>query len=134
MKRLAILFSALLLGACGNSQMASLEAGDRDHSISIIREQAYLNGPWETTLIVAGFPQCQRRYPLKGMAGDKVRITVYRPEPGVFILNSGKRWYVTALQSCGFQMYQEPPPEPGEMVGTFQVKDGVLSYLAKPPA
>lgn len=134
MKRLAILFSALLLSACGNNQMASLEVGDRDHSISIIREQAYLSGPWETTLIVAGFPKCQRRYPLKGMAADKIKMAVYRPEPGVFILNAGKRWYVAELQSCGFQMYQEPPPEPGVIVGSFQIKDGVLSYLAKPPA
>jgi hypothetical protein len=134
MKRHAILFSALLLSACGGNQMASFEIGGGDHSISIIREQAYLGGPWETALIVAEVPRCQRRYPLKGMAADKIRVVVHRPEPGVFILNAGKRWYVAELQSCGFQMYQEPPPEPGEMVGTFQVKDGVLSYLAKPPA
>lgn len=114
--------------------MASFEVGSGDRSISIIREQAYLSGPWETALIVAGFPQCQRRYPLKGMAADRIKVVVYRPEPGVFILNSGKRWYVTELQGCAFQMYQEPPPEPGVMVGTFQVKDDVLLYLAKPAA
>jgi hypothetical protein len=134
MKQLAILLSALLLGACGNTQMASLEAGGGNHSISVIREQAYLGGPWETALVVADMPRCQRRYPLKGMAADKIKVVVYRPEPGVFILNAGKRWYVVELQSCGFQMYQEPPPEPGEVIGTFQVKDGELLYSAKPAA
>lgn len=134
MKRPAILFSTLLLSACGASQMASFDGGDRGRSISIIREQAYLGGPWETALIVAGFPQCQRRYPLKGMAADRIKMTVYRPEPGVFILNAGKRWYVTELQGCGFQMYQEPPPEPGELVGSFQMKGGILVYLGKPPS
>lgn len=131
LKRLTILFAVLLLAACGDSQMAFVSGGDRDHSLSLVREQTYLGGPWQTTLIVAGFPQCQRRYALEGLAANELRMDAYRPEPGVFILNTGKRWYVTELQNCGFQAYKQPPPEPGELVGSFQVKGGELRYLDK---
>lgn len=133
-KRLAVLFSALLLGACGDNQMAFFSGGDRDHSLSLVREQAYLGGPWQTTLIVAGIPQCQRRYPLEGLATNELRMDVFSPEPGVFILNAGKRWYVTELQNCGFQAYKLPPPEPGELAGSFQVQNNNLHYLAKATA
>jgi hypothetical protein len=85
-------------------------------------------------LIVASTPRCQRRFPLEGLADNELRMDVYRAEPGVLILNIGKRWYVTELQSCGFQAYKIPPPEPGELIGNFQVKNGNLVYLAKPAA
>lgn len=134
LKRVAVLFSTLLLGACGDSQLAFFSGGDRDHSLSLVREQAYLGGPWQTTLIVAGFPQCQRRYPLEGLATNDLRMDIYRPEPGVFILSTGKRWYVTELQSCGFQAYQQPPPEPGELIGSFQVQNNKLRYLDRASA
>lgn len=133
-KKLAILFSAVLLGACGDTQTAFVSDGDRDHSLSVIRVQAYLRGPWQTTLIVAGLPQCQRRYPIGELAAGEFRVDVHRPAPGVFILEAGKRWYVAELQNCGFQAYKSPPPEPGERVGSFEMKDGALRYSAKMPA
>jgi hypothetical protein len=52
----------------------------------------------------------------------------------VFILNSGKNWYVTELQNCGFQAYKKPPPEPGELIGNFQMQNDKLRYLAKAAA
>lgn len=131
---LAMPFLALFLAACGDSQIAFLTEGDVDHSLTLERNQDYFSGPWKTTLIVAGMPQCQRRYPLDGLAKDKLRIDVYRPEPGIFILAAGQRWYVAALQSCGFQMYQQPPPEPGDLVGSFQTKNSGLRYSPKLPA
>ena len=132
--RLAMLLSILLLGACGDSQMAYVSGDDNSHSISLIREQSWLGGPWQTTLIVAAIPRCQRRYPLEGLAADELRMDVYRPEPGVFILRAGQRWYVTETQYCGFQAYKKPPPEPGELIGGFQVQNDKLRYLDKAPA
>lgn len=135
MKRLAILFSAALLGACGDTQTAFVSDGDRDHSLSVIREQAYFSGPWQTTLIVAGLPRCQRRYALDEPAAGEFRMDVYRPGPGVFILHAGdRRWYVAELQDCGFQAYKSPPPEPGELVGSFAMRAQALAYSARTTA
>lgn len=132
--RFAMLFSSVLLGACGDTQMAYVGGDDRGHSISLVREQSWLGGPWQTTLIVAGMPQCQRRYPLEGLAANELRMDVHRPEPGVFILKAGQRWYVTETPNCGFQAYKKPPPEPGELVGSFQVQNDKLRYLDKTSA
>jgi hypothetical protein len=132
--RLAILFSTLLLGACGDTQMAYFSADDPAQTVSLIREQAWLGGPWQTTLIVGNSQKCQRRYPLEGLPAGELGMNIHRPESGVFILNSGKNWYVTELQNCGFQAYKKPPPEPGELIGNFQMQNDKLRYLAKAAA
>lgn len=131
LERIALVCVILLLGACGNSQQAFFNSDDRGQSLALVRDQAYLGGPWQTTLVVAGLPQCQRRYLLDGLEANQFRLDVYQPEPGVFVLNAGKRWYVTELQRCDFQSYQEPPPEPGELIGRFQVKSNGLQYIGK---
>lgn len=128
-RRLAILCSAVLLGACGDSQLAFVTEGDPGQSLSVIREQTYLAGPWQTTLIVAGTPRCQRRYPLPGKTTSQFTMDVHRPQLGVFILNVDNNWYVTELQDCGFQAYKTPPPAPGELAGRFEVNGGDLRYV-----
>lgn len=131
-KKFALLLSIMLLGACGDTQTAFVSEGNADQSISVIREQAHAGGSWRSTLIVAGMPQCQRRFALQDGATDHFRIDVYRPGPGLYILNAGKRWDVVELTSCGYQTYKTPPPEPGELVGSFEMADGRLRYSAKP--
>lgn len=128
-KKIAIVLSALLLGACGDTQTAYVGDGDNRQSLSVIREQTYLGGPWRTTLVVAAVPQCQRRYSIEA-AGDDFAMAVHRPAPGIYILESGKRWYVVELPTCSFQPYKAPPPEPGARVGGFDVKDATLRYVA----
>ena len=132
--RLAILLSTLALGACGDTQMAYFSGDDRAQTVSLVREQTWLGGPWQTTLIVANSQKCQRRYPLEGLSASELGVDVYRPESGVFILNTGKRWYVTELQNCGFQAYKKPPPEPGEISGNFQMQDANPRFVPKAPA
>lgn len=121
---------AVLLSACGKSQHAFFYTHDPEQSLTIVRDQAYAGGPWESALTVAGLPHCQRRYVLKDFVSDRFKINVYQPGPGVFILNADKRWYVTSLESCAFQAYQTPPPEPGNLVGSFSVENGQLRYSA----
>ena len=134
LRRLAILLATLALGACGDTQMAYISGDDRAQTVSLVREQAWLGGPGQTTLIVANSQKCQRRYPLEGLSASEMGLDVYRPESGVFILNTGKRWYVTELQNCGFQAYKKPPPEPGELIGNFQMQDGNSRFVAKATA
>ena len=131
MRRLVALLFPLLLAACGDNQNAAYMISGAGHSLTGARQQAYLGGDWETELVVARFPECQRRYPMKGLAADKLKIDLYRAEPGAFILNAGKRWFVAETRGCGFDAYKEPPPEPGLLIGSFQVRDGVLEYKSQ---
>jgi hypothetical protein len=84
---------------------------------------------WDLSLVTRRNPECQRRYALKRTAGSAVKVEVYSPEPGVYILRQGKRWYVTELAKCGFDTFKEPPPEPGELLGVFQEKAGVFKFI-----
>lgn len=133
MKRILIPALALLLNACGDSQQAAFMMGTGERSLSLTRQQAYYGADWTTELVVANMPACMRRHALAGVVADKLKMDVYRPEPGVFILNTGKRWYVTELKSCQLQQYKEPPPSPGDLIGTFQLKNGQLDYIDKEP-
>ena len=126
-----MLLSILALGACGDTQNAAYLIAGGQHSLTLTRQQDFVGGEWNPELIVARFPDCQRRYFLTGVVGDKLRMDLYRTEPGVFILNSGKRWYVTETQTCLFQQFKEPPPAPGVLIGSFQVRDGKLEYKSQ---
>lgn len=131
--RLILCGLALLLAACGSNQFAYLDEGG-GLTLSVVREQSYLGGPWQSTLISAATPRCQKRHPLEGLSDDNFQLKVYRPEPGVYILNSGKRWYVTELRNCDFQVYKTPPPFPGEPVGRFETASQALKFIADKPA
>lgn len=126
-----ILLPILVLAGCGDTQHAAYLVAGPQHSLTLTRQQAYIGSNWEADLVVARFPECQRRYPLTGVVGDVIKVDVYRTEPGVFILNSGKRWYVTETRTCRFEQFKEAPPAPGDLVGRFQVRDGALEYTSQ---
>jgi hypothetical protein len=129
MKRWMPLFAVLLLPACSKDPAAYMIAGS-EVAITVERIQSnFWTSGWELDLIVRQHPNCQRRHHLKPTSGGKVKVEVYSPEPAVYILRQGKRWYVTELRNCGFQAYKEPPPEPGDLIGAFQEKDGVFKFV-----
>jgi hypothetical protein len=133
MKRVLVLgaIGALSLGLAGcGSQQAAYDFSNGLESLSVTRDQQYPGSNWDTRLIVARDPECQRRYTLKA-TGDKFKMAVYRYEPGVFLLNQGKRWYVAETRTCRWQMYDEAPPEPGELIGNFVIKDEKLAYVSE---
>lgn len=128
MKSAPMLLSVLALSACGDTQIADYLIAGGQHSLTLTRQQDFAGSEWTTELIVARLPDCQRRYSLTGVAGDKLKVDLYRSEPGVFILNSGKRWYVTETRTCRFDQFKEPPAAPGDLVGSFQVAGGTLAF------
>lgn len=128
MKRFLVLLAIPLLAACGDTQHAAYLVAGPQHSLTLTRQQSFVGSEWATELVVARFPECQRRYPLDGIVGDKIKMDVYRTEPGVFILNAAKRWYVTETTTCRMEQFKQPPPEPGDLIGSFLVRDGELEY------
>lgn len=130
--RLALCGLTLLLAACGDKQFAYLDDGG-GLSLSVVREQTYLGGPWQSSLVSAATPRCQKRHALDGQSEAGFQLRVFRPEPGVYILNSGARWYVTELRNCEFQAYKTPPPFPGESVGRFETANRTLVFIADKP-
>ena len=72
--RLAFLLP-LVLASCGGSQFAYFDDGG-GLTLSVVREQNYLGGPWQSTLVAAATPRCQKRHPLEGMSDDGFQLKV----------------------------------------------------------
>jgi hypothetical protein len=130
--RCAILLGLFMLAGCGNQQ-AGYQIADRNHSLSVTRSQQYPGSAWVNYLIVTNYPTCQRRYKLKDSPGLSFKMDVYQVEPQVFILSHSKRWYVAETNTCNWQQYETPPPEPGDLIGTFQAKTDGLKWEDKSP-
>ncbi len=125
---LPILLAMPLLAGCEIEPAAYLIDGG-NHSLTVERRKPYFwSSGWELDLVVARFPDCQRRYALK-KAGEKVFVYLFRAEPGVFILKQGKRWYVAETRECRFQQYEQEPPLPGELLGSFRLKNGAFGFV-----
>ena len=119
---------ALLLAGCSAEPAAYLISGPEvSLTLERIRPNFWTKN-WDLSLVVRRDPECQRRYALKPTGGS-VKVDVFTPQPGVYILRQNSRWYVTELKSCGFEAYQEAPPEPGDLVGTFQQQGGVFAFV-----
>ena len=132
-KVLAAGLATVLLAGCGSSDTASFMINGNNTALTLERTKAYAwSGGWELGLVVRNNPDCQRRHKLKTANSDAPKVEVYTPEPYVFIVKQGKRWYVTALRTCELQAFKEPPPLPGELVGTFEEKDGSFGFVKKP--
>lgn len=124
-----IIACVALLAGCAKEPAAYLVSG-AEVSITVERTKPYFwSSGWELDLIVRRHPECQRRHHLKPAGSGNLKVELYSPERGVFILRQGKRWYVTELRECGFSAYQEPPPEPGELLGAFQEKNGTFKFV-----
>ncbi len=123
---LALLTVPLLLGCVKEPAAFLIQGGD--HSLTIERNKPYFwSAGWEVDLITARYPDCQRRHPLKKTA-EKIRIDLYRVEPGVFILNQGKRWYITETRDCRMQQFDAEPPDPGDFIGYFREKNDTFLF------
>lgn len=120
---------ALLLAGCVEEPAAFLIEGG-NHSLTVERKKPYFwSDGWELDLIVARYPECQRRYPLHKASDRKFRIDLYQSQPGVFIVNQNNRWYIAETRDCRMQEFDEEPPEPGQYLGNFREKNEVLAFV-----
>ncbi|MBI5784122.1 MAG: hypothetical protein HZA64_01585 [Rhodocyclales bacterium] len=129
MMRFVLPLLVLLVSGCAKEPAAYHIAGS-EIAITVERIKPYFwSSGWELDLIVRQHPNCQRRHHMKPTKSDKLKVEVYTPQRGVFILRQAKRWYVTDLRTCAMETFQDPPPEPGERVGAFTVKDGEFKFV-----
>jgi hypothetical protein len=129
MKRWILPCILLLVAGCAREPAAYLISGS-EIAITVERiKPNFWSSGWELDLVARQHPNCQRRHHLKPTKSEKVRVEVYTPQRGVFILRQGKRWYVTDLRTCALEAFADPPPEPGDLVGTFMEKDGEFKFV-----
>jgi hypothetical protein len=126
---LLLLVATLLLTGC-KIETASILIQGRETAVTLERVKDYFwSSEWDLYLVVRRNPECQRRHKLKPAPDANFKVEVYTPEPFVFIVKQGKRWYVTELMKCEMQPFKEEPPVPGKLLGSFRVKDGELRYI-----
>lgn len=122
--------TALLLGGCARQEAASYTIGDdQNHSLSLLRETYPWSSGWDMKLVTTNSPNCLRRHALLEAPEADFKVELYRPEEGVFILRQGDNWYVTEMGRCQLQQFKTPPPAPGEHIGEFVERKGVLTFV-----
>ncbi|NTV10426.1 MAG: hypothetical protein HGA47_06580 [Zoogloea sp.] len=129
--RLLLLIACLpLLSACENDGIAFLIAG-KDHSISLLREQRWFwNDEVTQSIVVTRMPVCQRRFELRPGTAGSVKIEVYEAGDLLWAFKQGKYWYLVSTERCQFQRWDDAPADPpGALVGTFQRKNGELTFV-----
>lgn len=132
MKRIVLpLLCAGLLAGCEIQNVSMVIGQGSDQALTLVRTKEYFwSSGWQLDMVVRNNPDCQRRHRLKPMGDGGLKVEVFSPEPAVYIFRQGKRWYVTTLKTCELQQYKDEPPAPGEPVGTFQMKNGDLQFVA----
>ncbi len=136
MKRIVTMSAALLLlSGCGSSDTASFMIDGSETAVTLERVKPFAwSAEWDLYLTVRRNPDCQRRHVLKPVTSDAPKVELFTPEPYVFIVRQGKRWYVTELKTCQLQSFKEAPPEPGRPAGVFLVKDDRFLFVPDPQA
>ena len=118
-----LFFFLSFLSACVNDGTAFDISGDRQHSISVLREQPFF---WKNTVrfavILSRMPHCTRRHDL-GEGSPQSVVNVFEMPSGAFILNLGKNYFAAETQTCeGFAKITElnAQNEPVEGLGTYR--------------
>lgn len=126
----------LLLSGCLQDS-ASYSLAEKDHAITLIRNQQWF---WQDTLevevVVMRLPVCHVGGSIEGVPRD-AKLRLYKA-PGeyaepLFILKTGKRAFAIGTLSCRFQPFQEVPDELGTKLGVFKEVDGNFSFVPTAP-
>lgn len=132
-KMLLSLFLLPLLLACSD-QRAAFEIDSSRHALTLIRVQDFF---WQRSaaysLVAARMPDCMRRHDL-GRGPAEIRVEVFAPGNGAWILRAGRRMFVVETRTCeGFARLDEEPADGlGPLLGSFELRDGQLTFLASP--
>lgn len=134
--RLLPLILVPLLGGCINDA-ASFQIDDKDHSLSLMREQKW---PWEKrvelSVVVSRMPDCQRRHHLKSSSISSSTVEVFSSGDDSFYLQQGDRLYSVETNTCeGFRELTAPPTTGlGQKIGAFTGSAGEFRFVGEPAA
>ncbi|WP_018609363.1 hypothetical protein [Uliginosibacterium gangwonense] len=118
------------LAGCENQAASYMVGGDKNHSISFLREQRWFwSGEVEQRIVVARFPECQRRYDLDLGTKPMADLELYEVRPMLYAAHQGNTWYALGTEQCQVQKFdQAPNPMPGVLLGRFKQKGDALAF------
>lgn len=123
----------LFLTGCENGGASFMVGGDKNHSISLLREQRWLwSSQVEQILVPARFPDCQRRFPIDPDSKSFTEMKLYQNDTRLFVAQQGTQWWAVGTEQCQVQKFKAPPADPGDLIGSFQRKDGNLVFVPVP--
>lgn len=125
----------LLLTGCENNA-AAYEVDGRNHAITLVRERNYIwSDEVKQALVAARFPACQRRWEIVPGNTEGPKMSLYGIRDGLFVAVQGKHWYAIGTEKCEVaKMEPSGDAPPGQLLGAFVRKDGVLSFVPDPAA
>ncbi len=120
-----------LLTACGSNDTASyMIDGSSSRAFTMFRNKSYPGADWEPDLAVTSLPDCQRRHKLSPVdSGKDFKAELYADGEGLHVLHVGKAWYQIELASCKLQSMKAVPAAPGDIVGSWDEREGKLKFF-----
>jgi hypothetical protein len=132
----SLLAIALLAGlsGCMSDSAAYLVDGDRNHTITLLRNQDWFwKDSVEVRIAPTRLPDCQESMPVKDVPRKAEMALYWAPddyaEP-IFILDIEGDFYAISTQTCKTQHFEEKPANPGTPLGVFKETDGRLGFEA----
>lgn len=130
--RLAALLLALpLLAGCEDERAAYMIDDNSDHALTLQREVKYLwSDKADLALVVAWFPDCQRRHEMKPQPVGSSKVSLYALDERSYVLQQGKNWYLADTRTCALQAADAPKEGAGgKLIGTWQNRNGKFSFV-----
>jgi hypothetical protein len=128
------LLPLLLLTACVN-EGGSFQVDGPNHSIAVLREQAvFWNEEVAQQVVVARYPECQRRFELPAGVPKRIDIELYEARPTLYVMRAGKSWYALGTGLCVVQKFDTPPSTaPLKRLGKFDYnKESRFDFIPAP--
>ena len=123
------LVAAFVVSACSNDSASYMVDGKSDNAFSLFRNKAYPGADWQLALAITRRPDCQRRLPLAPAPSDKpYKAVLYLDAEGGYLLNSAATWYELQIGNCTLQKMKSAPTSPGDLVGSWEERDGNLKF------
>lgn len=119
-----------LLAGCENNATSYMVGGDRDHALTLVREQnMFWSNEVKQEFVIARFPECQRRYPIAPGKTDALKIELYAgAKPMLFIAHQGNDWYALSTEVCQLQKFPSQPAAPGKLLGSYEQQNGKVIF------
>ncbi|MFT3734017.1 MAG: hypothetical protein QM776_03165 [Rhodocyclaceae bacterium] len=135
MTRLLLLLLLPCLTACENTGASYMIDGNKDHSISVVREQRYFWGSAVAQKVVAArFPICQQRYEIADGKAGAGELELYEVNEVLYVLHQGSNWWGVGTEKCELQAFKTPPEKYGDLLGKFRFDNGTFTFVAAKPA